>query len=80
MSKLVLNKEVNGYEGYREEHSWTHICALWELPYAHALILMQNIDVMYQECNVVESIVSMFVSVHHLSSVRGEANLVLHFV
>jgi hypothetical protein len=33
-------------------------CALWELPYAQELILMHNIDVMHQECNVAESIVS----------------------
>jgi hypothetical protein len=52
LSKLVLNREGNGYEGYREEHNWTHICALWELLYAHALILTHNIDVMHQEQNV----------------------------
>jgi hypothetical protein len=46
LGKLVLNREENVYEGYGEEHNWTHICALWELPYAHALILMHNIDVM----------------------------------
>jgi hypothetical protein len=34
LSKLVLNREGNGYEGYGEEYNWTHICALWELPYA----------------------------------------------
>jgi hypothetical protein len=58
LSKLVLNREGNGYEGYGEEHIWTHICALLELPYAWALILMHNIVVMHQECNVVESIIS----------------------
>jgi hypothetical protein len=58
LSKLVLNSEGNGYEGYGEEHNWTHICALWELPYAHALILMHNIDVMHLECNVAKSIIS----------------------
>jgi hypothetical protein len=34
MSKLVLNKEENGYEGYEDKHNWTYICALWELLYA----------------------------------------------
>jgi hypothetical protein len=58
LSKLVLNREGNGYEGYGEEHNWTHICALLELPYAWALILMHNIVVMHQECNVAESIIS----------------------
>jgi hypothetical protein len=32
---------------------------LWELPFSNALILMHNIDVMHQECNVAESIVMM---------------------
>jgi hypothetical protein len=59
LSKLVLNTEDNGYEGYGEEHNWTYICTLWEHPNAHALILMHNIDVMHQKCNVVESIISM---------------------
>jgi hypothetical protein len=63
LSKLVLNNEGNGYEGYGEEHNWTHICTLWELPYAQALILMHNIDVMHQERNVAESIVSTCLSV-----------------
>jgi hypothetical protein len=58
LSKLVLNREANGYEGYGEEHNWTQICALWELPYAQTLILMHNIDVIHQERNVAESIVS----------------------
>jgi hypothetical protein len=56
--KLVLNRVGIGYEGYGEENNWTHIYVLWELSYAHALILMHNIDVMHQECNVVESIIS----------------------
>jgi hypothetical protein len=56
--KLVLNREGNGYEGYREKHNWTHICALWELPYAQEWILMHNIDVMHQEHNIAESIIS----------------------
>jgi hypothetical protein len=58
LSKLVLNREENGYEGYGEEHNWTHICALWELSYAQALILIHNIDVMHQEHNIAKSIIS----------------------
>jgi hypothetical protein len=58
LSKLVLNRDGNEYERYGEEHNWTHICALWELPYAHALILMHNINVVHQERNVIECIVS----------------------
>jgi hypothetical protein len=62
-NKLVLNREGNGYEGYGEEHNWTHICALWELLYAQGLILIHNIDVIHQERNVVESIVSTCLNV-----------------
>jgi hypothetical protein len=47
LRKLVLNREGNRYEGYGEEHNWTHICTLCELPYAQALILIYNIDVMH---------------------------------
>jgi hypothetical protein len=47
LSKLVINTERNEYAGYGEEHNWTHICALCELPYAHVLILMHNIDVIH---------------------------------
>jgi hypothetical protein len=58
LAGLVLNKEKTGYEGFGEKHNWTHICGIWELPYAKALILMHNIDVMHQERNVAESIIS----------------------
>jgi hypothetical protein len=63
LSKQVLNREGNVYEGYGEEHNWTHICALWELPYAQSLILIHNIDAMHQECNVAERIVSMCIDI-----------------
>jgi hypothetical protein len=54
------SRKENGDEfvGYGNEHNWTHKCALWELPYAKALILMHNIDVMHREHNVGESILS----------------------
>jgi hypothetical protein len=63
LSKLVLNKEENVYEGYEEEHNWTHMCALWELLYTQALILMHNINVMHQERNIAESIVSTCIDI-----------------
>jgi hypothetical protein len=47
LTKPILNREGNVYEGYEEEHNWTHICTLWELSYAQTLILMHNIDVMH---------------------------------
>jgi hypothetical protein len=58
LDNLVLNKNRDGFVGYGEEYNWTHKCALWELPYAKELILMHNIDVMCQERNVVECILS----------------------
>ena len=58
LSKLVPEEKGDGYVGYGTEHNWTHICGLWELPYVKALILMHNIDLMHQERNMGESIVS----------------------
>jgi hypothetical protein len=51
-------KRPRYFEGYRDMHNWIHKCALWELPYMSTLILMHNIDVMHQECNMGESIIS----------------------
>jgi hypothetical protein len=62
LDSLVLNKEGNGFVGYENDHKWTHKCAIWELSYAKALILMHNIDVMHQEHNVGESILSTCMS------------------
>jgi hypothetical protein len=55
-----LKKSQNGgFEGYDEKHNWTHKSCLWKLPYAKALILPHNIDLMHQERNIAESIISM---------------------
>jgi hypothetical protein len=59
-----LKESENGeFEGYGEKHNWTHKSCLWELPYAKALILPHNIDLMHQEWNVAESIISMCLDV-----------------
>jgi hypothetical protein len=59
LHKLKPDPERPGYfEGYRETHNWTHKYALWEFSYMPMLILMYNIDVMHQECNIGESIIS----------------------
>jgi hypothetical protein len=59
LDKLTPDLERPGYfEGYGETHNWTHKYALWELPYMSALILIYNIDVMHQERNMGESIIS----------------------
>jgi hypothetical protein len=63
LDKLMSDPERPGYfEGYGEMHNWTHKCALWELPYMPTLILMHNIDVMHQEHNMGESIISTYMS------------------
>jgi hypothetical protein len=59
-----LKESRNGkFEGYGENHNWTHKSCLWELPYAKALILPHNINLMHQERNVAESIISMCLDV-----------------
>jgi hypothetical protein len=54
LDNLVLKENGDVFVGYGKEHNWRHKCVLWELSYAKALILMYNIDVMYQERNVGE--------------------------
>jgi hypothetical protein len=58
LNNLALKENMDESIGYGNEHNWTHKCALWELPYDKALILMHNIDVMHQEHNVGESFLS----------------------
>jgi hypothetical protein len=58
LDNLVLNEIGDVFIGYGGEHNWNHKYALWELLYAKALILMHNIDIMHQEHNVGESILS----------------------
>jgi hypothetical protein len=62
LDNLVLKKNGDVLIGYGKEHNWTHKCALWELPYTKALILMHNIDVMHQERIIGESILSTCMS------------------
>jgi hypothetical protein len=64
-----LKESENGvFDAYSENHNWTHKNCLWELPYAKALILPHNIDLMHQERNVAESIMSMCLDVIGLLS------------
>jgi hypothetical protein len=59
-----LNESKNSvFEGYGVNHNWTHKSCLWEPPYAKALILPHNIDLMHQEQNVAESITCMCLDV-----------------
>jgi hypothetical protein len=56
---LEKGSDNGGFEGYGEKHNWIHKSCLWELPYTKALILPHNTDLMHQERNVAESIISM---------------------
>jgi hypothetical protein len=59
LDKLMPDPKRSRYfEGYGETHNWTHKCAVWELTYMPALILIHNTDVMHQERNLGESIIS----------------------
>jgi hypothetical protein len=58
LNNLILKENEDEFVGYKNEHNWTHKCVLCQLPYAKALILMHNIDIMHRECNVSESILS----------------------
>jgi hypothetical protein len=58
LDNLVLKKNGDEFIGYGKGHNWTHKYTLWELTYVKVLILMHNIDVMHQEYNVGESILS----------------------
>jgi hypothetical protein len=59
LNKLAPDLGKSGYfKGYGEMHNWTHICGLLELLYVLALILLHNVDVMHQEHNMGESIIS----------------------
>jgi hypothetical protein len=59
LDKLMPDPKRPGYfEGYGDTHNWTHKCVLWEPPYITTLILMHNIDVIHQEPNMGESIIS----------------------
>jgi hypothetical protein len=58
LKALKLSPDGKGFVGYGEEHNWTHVPGLWQLPYFHKLLLPHNIDVMHNEKNVAEAIFS----------------------
>jgi hypothetical protein len=59
----LKESESGVFEGYSENPNWSYKSCLWELIYAKALILPHNIDLMHQEWNVAESIMSMCLDV-----------------
>jgi hypothetical protein len=59
-----MNQTKNDvFKSYSENQNRTHKSCLWELPYAKALILPHNIDLMHHERNLAESIMSMCLDV-----------------
>jgi hypothetical protein len=80
LDNLVLNREGNEFVGYGNEYNWTHKWALRELPYVKALILMHNIDVLHQERNVGESILSTCMSFMDKTKDNHKARKDLAFV
>jgi hypothetical protein len=84
LDKLTPDPKRPGYfEGYGETHNWIHKYALWELPYMSALILMHNIDVMQQERNMGESIISTCIGFpgktkYNMKAQKGLAELCNH--
>jgi hypothetical protein len=66
------------FKGYGENHKWTHKSCLWELSYAKTLILLHNIDLMHQERNIAESIMSMCLDVTNFikDNMNARKNLV----
>jgi hypothetical protein len=59
----VNESKIGVFEGYGVNHNRTHKSCPWELPYAKALILPHNINLMHQERNVAKSIMSMCLDV-----------------
>jgi hypothetical protein len=53
---LVANQEGGGFEGYDEQHRWTHKSGLTRLPYFDDLLLPHNIDVMHTEMNIAKAL------------------------
>ncbi|WVZ61404.1 hypothetical protein U9M48_011283 [Paspalum notatum var. saurae] len=76
---LKVDPSTKKFDGYGTLHNWTHISLLWELPYAEALMLPHNIDLMHQERNVAESIISMVFDVTEKSkdNIKARKDLAL---
>jgi hypothetical protein len=66
--------ENDVFEGYGKNYNSTHKSCLWELPYARALILPHKIDLMHQERNIVESMMSMCLDVTSFPKDNMNAN------
>jgi hypothetical protein len=61
LDNLFLDENGDEFVGYGKKHNLTHKCGLWELPCVKALMLMHNFDVIHQERNVGESILSTYI-------------------
>ncbi|XP_025792017.1 uncharacterized protein LOC112873220 [Panicum hallii] len=52
----LVVKPQGGFEGYGQQHFWTHKSGLTRLPYYDDLLLPHNIDVMHTKKNIAEDI------------------------
>jgi hypothetical protein len=69
-----LKELENGvFEGYGENHNWTHKSCLWELSYVKVLILPHKINLMHHEQNIAESIMSSCLDV--ISFIKDNMNV-----
>jgi hypothetical protein len=55
----LKESQDGGFDGSYKKNNLTHKSCLWELSYEKALILPHNINLMHQERNVAQSIISM---------------------
>jgi hypothetical protein len=53
---LIVNERDGRFEGYGEQHMWTHKSGLTRLPYYDDLLLPHNIYVMHTKKNVAEAL------------------------
>lgn len=74
-SLTIASKGNNKYEGFGVLHNWIDISGLWQLPYWRKLLLRHNIDVMHNEKNVAELMLSMCVDITKKSMDTVKARL-----
>lgn len=63
------------FEGFGETHNWIGISGLWKLPYFKKLMLRHNIDVMHNEKNVAEAVLSTCLDIQDKTKDNVKARL-----
>jgi hypothetical protein len=76
LCSLTLDKkEKHKYEGFGKLHNWIDISGLWQLPYWKKLVLRHNIDVMHNEKNVADVMLSMCIDITERTKDNSKARL-----